>query len=229
MKNDRLIAADTAKYFVVSAFLFSFTACNNFTSSCYNDNCLYLTDTIINYNCQFIHNEGDTTFYDLKLQTSKSFFLLQRKLQYTVERKPNNRFPNGFRSVSTTGFKESSNRVWLHPPRADQFKYITQLAPYPEVKLPVEIGDTLSGNINMLTNWGEWSGKSSNYFLQVETDTTIRVNKKLESAFILKGCGNILEDTSCVTYHFLENHGFVFADYKNNKGERFIMKMKELY
>ena len=57
-----------------------------------------------------------------------------------------------------------------------QFKFITQLAPYPEVQLPIIKGDSIKGNINMLGNWGKWSGNSSDFYLYVEKDTSLLIN-----------------------------------------------------
>jgi hypothetical protein len=152
--------------------------------------------------------------------------LFQNKLRYIVERVPNAKHPNTFVSESTTGFTESEKTIWLHPPRADKFKFITQLAPYPEVRFPILIGDTIFGNIQMYSNWGDWTGHASEFYLTTLSDATLHFNSNMEPAYILCGYGTIKQDTACVTYVFSPKLGPVSGAYSNNQGKAFFMKMK---
>lgn len=196
--------------------------------SCFNEKCLYLPNSQTFYSASFIDDNNDTTHYEIQMVTTNGKFFLQNKLKYIVERVPNSIFPESFLSESTTGFIETEQKIWLHPPRTAQFKFITQLAPYPELQLPITIGDSIRGKINMLGNWGEWSGNSSDFYLYVEKDTSLLIHNKRENVYILKGCGKILSDISCVKYLFSLNNGFIYADYKNNNDEQFIIRHKDL-
>ena len=218
----------TMQLIIVTTIFLGFS-CSNKPLSCFNDNCVYLPNNQVSFDAFFVDSMADTTRYQIQLITSTHRFLFQNKLKYIVERIPNKRLPEKFLSESTTGFIESSERIWLHPPRTAQFKFITQLAPYPEVLLPIKVGDSLSGSINMLGNWGDWSGETSKFYLYVEKDSTLMLEKNIEKIYILKGCGEISSEVSCVKYLFSYNYGFVFWDYSNNKGQRFLMKKSELF
>lgn len=225
--NICIFRAVVGKFLPITALFFSFS-CGNKPMSCFNDKCLYLPDSHSLYDAFFVEKYKDTTYYEIQMFTKKSKFLFQNKLKYIIERTPNTIFPERFLSESTTGFIETKERIWLHPPRTAQFKFITQLAPYPEVQLPINIGDSITGNINMLGNWGDWSGKSSEFYLYVEKDSSLVLNGKLDNIYILKGCGSIQSDISCVKYLFSFTYGFIYAVYKNNKGQQFLMKRSDL-
>jgi len=188
--------------------------------------CIYMPNNNSEYTGYYVNEARDTTFYKINLISSSKGFLLQKKLKYIVTRlKDKNATSGDYTSESTTGFTEDSNRIWLHPPRADKFKYITQLAPYPEVLFPMTPGDTIKGKIHMVANWGQWSGKSSEYYLTVAD--TLLDKRNNETRYILKGCGHILNDISCVEYLFSLSKGFINAHYSFNGKEHFYMELKE--
>lgn len=195
-----------------------------FISCTSNQNKLYQAGKIWYYDAEY-HNSDSLFNYRIELIPG-GVFLLQQKIKWIVIL-PNNNVENEvlFRSEATTGFKENDSEIWLHPPRSHQFKYLTQLAPYPQVKLPLILGDTIKGSINMVSNWGEWNGKSSRYQL-------VLTDKKYSSVYqdtlwLLKGKGILEQDTASVTHWFSKTEGFVSSIYANNKGEYFEMKLKK--
>ncbi|MCC5916591.1 MAG: hypothetical protein JJU02_04610 [Cryomorphaceae bacterium] len=206
---------------------FLFFSCGNTGDSCFDQTCIYLQGTEHTYQGIFVDQDSDTTFYEIQLISGGGHFLLQKKLKYIVERVPNTKHPEKFLSESTTGFTETVEGIWLHPPRVDKFRYITQLAPYPEVKFPLTLNDTIAGSIHMMGNWGDWTGHSSSFHLTVASDTVLKNAGATESAFVLKGCGTILNDISCVSYVFSPNRGFVYAKYQNSRSEFFEMRLTE--
>lgn len=229
MRSNNKFKAVIIKSFFMTVLFFVFACTQRQRSfSCFNEKCLYLPNSQTFYSASFIDDNNDTTHYEIQMVTTNGKFFLQNKLKYIVERVPNSIFPESFLSESTTGFIETEQKIWLHPPRTAQFKFITQLAPYPEVHLPIIKGDSIKGKINMLGNWGEWSGNSSDFYLYVEKDTSLLINNKHENIYILKGCGKILSDISCVKYLFSLDNGFIYADYKNNSDEQFIIRRKDL-
>ncbi len=134
----------------------------------------------------------------------------------------NLKLESNFKSESTTGFKESKDHIWLHPPRADKFKKITQLAPYPQIELPSSVGQEYTGSIFMASNWGEWSGKSSTYFLKV--DSTFLDSAINEEVVSLSGLGYLEKDTCSVNYLFSSKLGFYYWHYTYNNAITFEMK-----
>jgi|GEM_PF-3424696 len=211
------------KFVAATAAILQFSACAMLGDAEPCADCIYLNGDTVKFDAFHIGTSSDTTYYTVELITSPSGFLAQRKLNYIVTGyNERNRSTKNLISESTTGFFEDTTRIWLHPPRDDKFEKITQLAPYPEVNLPVRIGDTIKGKITMAFNWGEWNGHSSRYYLAV-VDSTAEVNSN-ETVYTLRGCGTISNDTSCVEYLFSTSRGFVKASYAYKEKEFFYME-----
>jgi hypothetical protein len=211
-------------YIPYTLFIMFTFGCSAPIDSCFRGKCLYNQGQKSIYQAYYMSPAYDTTWYKIELIAAGESFLFQKKLKYIVERIPNSSYPEQFISESTTGYLEDFNRVWLHPPRTDLFKWITQLAPYPEILNPMEIGDTIRGSINMLGNWGTWSGHASSFYLTAVKDSVFLNQEQQDSLLVLYGCGVLLENTSCVTYIFSFSNGFISAEYQNDKGEKFVMK-----
>lgn len=56
---------------------------------------------------------------------------------------------------TTTGIIETADRVWMHPFRSNQYTF-TEVAPFPEVHLPLSPGQRWSGNLHIHDGWGVW-------------------------------------------------------------------------
>ena len=60
-----------------------------------------------------------------------------------------------------TGIIENENRIWMHPFRSNQYAF-TEVAPFPEVALPLEIGKTWGSSLQIYEGWGEWANSTLN-------------------------------------------------------------------
>lgn len=209
--------------FLICFIVFFCFSCN--TTKC--DECIYKNADDAQFKFDAYHIDiplKDTTYYSILMESGNSFFLAQNKLKYKVLKyQTYQKVKSNFKSESTTGFKENSEYIWLHPPRTDLFKRITQLAPYPQISLPPEIGKTYDGSIHMASNWGDWSGKSSSYTLEV--DSVYFDSIRDEEVVALSGCGYLEKDTCCVKYSFSSRYGFYKWDYTWNNTQRFTMTM----
>lgn len=63
---------------------------------------------------------------------------------------------NEWRKQETTGIIEDENTIWMHPFRSNQYAF-TEVAPFPSVRLPLEVGFSWSSSLNIYAGWGEWS------------------------------------------------------------------------
>lgn len=196
-----------------------------FISCTSKENKLYQSGKIWNYEAEY--RSVDSLFnYEIQMIPGGSF-LFQQKIKWLVT-VPDSLRTEGFlfRSDATTGFIESEEKIWLHPPRTHRFKYITQLAPYPQVQFPLVLGDTIKGSINMVGNWGAWNGKSTSYELVLTSKEYSAMYQ--DSLWVLQGRGVLEQDTATVTHRFSETKGFVESLYENNRGVYFYMKLKEV-
>ena len=77
-----------------------------------------------------------------------------------------------WRTRATTGAIENPTGVWIHPIRENQF-LSTEVAPFPQVPLPLKIGSTYAWKLPIPNGqWGIWGGKNDR--IQVPSRVTGR-------------------------------------------------------
>lgn len=59
-------------------------------------------------------------------------------------------------AVEKTGAIENEERVWMHPPRRNVLA-ILELAPFPELRFPIEVGKSWTSTLNLYEGWGKYS------------------------------------------------------------------------
>ncbi|MEO9870447.1 hypothetical protein [Ekhidna sp.] len=82
---------------------------------------------------------------------------------------------------TTTGIIENENIIWMHPFRQNQYSF-TEVAPFPEVRLPLEHGKTWSGSLNIYEGWGDWANSTlTNYYEVIGYENLELPYRKLEA------------------------------------------------
>jgi hypothetical protein len=191
------------------------------------DDCIYLPERTQYFKAMHLAENSDTSYYDLKLHTSTSrFMFFQNSLKYELIRYKSYKRDSVEKHIyTTTGFTENNSRIWLHPPRSDKFKFITQLAPFPQIKLPVNFNDTIKGSIRMGSGWDEWKSKSTSYYI-TPIDSVFDPDLN-ETVYILYGCGTLENNESCVYRYFSKSKGFIKANYVFNDTAYFFLKLTD--
>ena len=113
------------------------------------------------------------------------------------------------------GVIENVKEVWMHPFRYNQFNF-TEVAPFPEVKFPLRIGKTWTGNLNIQEGWGDWEN-TNGYFVYKVT-----ANEDITTIFgLIENCWKVESKSkydfgqSRFEYWFSEKLGFVKMHYIN--------------
>lgn len=73
----------------------------------------------------------------------------------TLEKYSLNKEYGNWGNMESTGVIETKDRIWMHPFRKNQYTF-TEVVPFPQVVLPLEIGKKWSGTLN-IHDWGVWS------------------------------------------------------------------------
>ena len=64
------------------------------------------------------------------------------------------------------GVIENENRIWIHPLRQNQY-VLTEIAPFPEVKLPLEVNRSWQSMLQIYEGFGSFQGDvKSNYIIE---------------------------------------------------------------
>ncbi|RNI29621.1 hypothetical protein EFA69_08670 [Rufibacter immobilis] len=128
----------------------------------------------------------------------------------------------------TTGVIENSEEVWMHPFRSNQFDF-TEVAGFPEVQLPLEIGKTWTSYIHPGKGWGDWENTT------VTSVYRVKKQEKLKTAFReFENCWKI----ACVStapfgdskhdFWFDAHYGFVRMEYTNYQGQTLTFDLEEV-
>ena len=112
----------------------------------------------------------------------------------------------------------------MHPPRTNQYKF-TEVAPFPEIYFPFEIGKSWESNLNIQRGWGEWSDTygSSEYVVHGTDDFLI--NEQVITCWIIKAKSTFPFGVSYAEFWFHEDYGFVKLNYVNYKEEVLDLKL----
>lgn len=144
------------------------------------------------------------------------FYKNSRELKKLFE----DRFSIGWINADTTGFVESEQRVWLHPPRNNQYS-LTEFAPFPDVRKNMQVGDSIATKLLIGEGWGEFSHSEviSTYYPEKivieKTDTIRKIHARAVSG----------DKVNTVDYEFHSGRGFLYFDYLFYNGDRLRIEL----
>ena len=127
----------------------------------------------------------------------------------------------GWVHSDTTGAVENENSCWIHPPRKNQFM-ILELAPYPEIDFPLEIGKKYSRILFIGDGWGSIS--NSKVYREYEVK-----NQKEENWYVSAEARPTAypDDVNRLEFIFNEKEGFTSLKYTFSNGIRIDMERIE--
>jgi len=129
---------------------------------------------------------------------------------------------------SVTGIIENEERIWIHPFRSNQF-VTNEVAPFPQVRLPLEVGKRWTSRIAMYEGWGDWENKTVYSKYEVvghEAVTTPFANFK--QSWKISSASNFDLGKTQFEYWFDEDYGFVKMNYVNYGGQRIEFELEQV-
>lgn len=125
------------------------------------------------------------------------------------------------------GIIENVERVWIHPMRQNQYKF-TEVAPFPDVRLPLELNKTWETTLNIGNSYGEWANSSGISEYEVINKGALTFEDTNIEYWEIKSKSSFPFGVSELNYKFNENLGFIEMKYKNYAGEKLDIKMVEI-
>ncbi len=163
---------------------------------------------------------------ELQDVASLNFSFTREEMSFCVNNAVNKTYDMAGRWTDSTmeGVIENDREVWMHPIRHNQYIF-TEVAPFPEVKLPLEVGKTWKGGIGGLGGWGDWDGMDimSSYEVIKHEDTVLPFGKL--KCWVIEASSSFDLGESTLTLLFNEDYGFVKMDYTNYVGQRLVFEM----
>ncbi|WP_370089118.1 hypothetical protein [Ekhidna sp.] len=109
---------------------------------------------------------------------------------------------------TNTGIIENEGMFWMHPFRQNQYNF-TEVAPFPGVRLPLEIGKTWTGNLNIGDGWGDWKNSTLSNIYQVVAFEEIDLSYGKMQAWHINSTTTAPFGVSTHNFWFNDELGFV--------------------
>ncbi len=157
-------------------------------------------------------------------------------IQYEFSKKMENRISKhqkdlyGFlypwQEKTTTGIIENEKEVWMHPVRGNQY-FITEVAPFPQVKLPLSVGASWTNSLSIHDGWGSWSNSTGNIYYKVvtEEDVITQASDSEIRCYKIEAKARFPFGTSYATFWFSRAEGFIKINYKLYTGEKLTFEL----
>ena len=190
------------------------------------ENPIYQPNHEWTYDAYFYNESGnllDSQVVKLKIFDER-FFISQTKIKWIFEK---NNATSGV--TETTGVIENDKRVWIHPPRSNNFTSFTEYSGFPEVRFPVEVGKTWKSALTLGTYATEKSGNKLNVDYEIISDSEhILTNNGVFDCIKIKAVGSSGLGEYSHTYYFDSTYGFVYSEYEKSAGEKLILSLKDI-
>ncbi|MDX1477363.1 MAG: hypothetical protein R3301_06625 [Saprospiraceae bacterium] len=128
---------------------------------------------------------------------------------------------------ATEGIIENAEKVWIHPIRHNQYIF-TEVAPFPEIKLPPEEGEKWSATISGLGGWGDWDGASIFSGYTNKGKEKVKLPIGTFECWAIEARATFDYGTSTAMFHFHEDLGFVKMSYRNYLGQGLVFVMQSV-
>ena len=136
--------------------------------------------------------------------------------------------PNGLKRRWAHKFQEgvieNENRIWMHPLRQNQYA-LTEIAPFPEVKLPLQTGHLWESKLEIYQGFGTFQG-------DVKSKYVIELREARQYKFGTLACWKINATgehnklgKSGVVYYFNKDIGFTEMNYWFYNGYKISLKL----
>ncbi len=137
-------------------------------------------------------------------------------------------FSIGWDKVDSTGFIENTAKIFIHPPRHNQYS-ITEVAPFPQIIYPIELNKEYKSLNFIGSGWGDWSNLKMIYNYKIIGKTKITISNNTYDCWIIQSISESELGLSTLKFLFNEQVGFVkmsYSFYDNTKIELQLFKTK---
>jgi hypothetical protein len=183
---------------------------------------VYPADKIWTFSAEFYNTSSNLTRTDtVQLKTSNQRFMLtQNSITWILK-------SNDLILEETTGIIETENRLWIHPPRFNDYYDFTEYSAFPEIRQP--ISDTLAWEATILlgtfANDNTGNKVTMNYSItKIDTLNISPMNRKIE----ILGEGKSGLGVYTCKMDFQENVGFTKLSYTKENKEQLILKLLKI-
>lgn len=155
--------------------------------------------------------------YDLSGWSNEKIVEFQKKKNYPIN--------ESWVKYSNTGIIETTQKIWMHPPRQNEFKWL-ELTPFPEVRFPLKVGKTYSSSIITGEGWGDFSHKRIYSTYIIDDKIAYHLGDTVHNSFIIKARSKVADLTFESKFVFSADIGFLEFTYHSPYEEELSMRLK---
>lgn len=137
-------------------------------------------------------------------------------------------------SKKHTGVEETHSRIFLHPPRHNQYA-ILEFSPFPIVQFPLSVGKEWSWTNTIGYGWAKAAGIQNFkdvsdfiFYYKVTGNTTLKYDGETIRCFIIEASCKSQYGNSKLISFFNDKYGFVKMEYLNMDDSIFIFSLFEI-
>lgn len=196
---------------------------SNYISAKYEiENPIYEADKIWTFKAEFYDLEDSLNRIDTIMLTTynQRFLLFQNKVTWSLKK--------GKKEVQqTTGIIEDNKKIWLHPPRFEDYYDFTEYSAFPEIRKPVSIGNKWNTQMILGTYATKESGSKMEVKYIIERIDTLTKNPLNREVIILgQGISGLGLYKNLMT--FTDELGFTKMKYTKENGEKLIIELIDI-
>lgn len=114
--------------------------------------------------------------------------------------------------IDNTDSAMKYGKIWIHPPRFGDLQ-LTELVPFPEVRLPLKVGQTYTSNLTPGDGWGDLKGVNMEGHLSVSGKVQFKPRLICDSCWVIDAVGKSSKGVYSAPYYFHSSFGFVYMKY----------------
>lgn len=124
-----------------------------------------------------------------------------------------------------TGAIENSQEVWMHPFRSNQYNF-TEIAPFPHVTFPLQVGNSWSSSLTIGNGWGDWDNTTVYCEYVVAKEIQMKVaGKGAMKCWVIESKASMPLGVSTHNFYFNEKYGFIKMEYRNYAGQTLYIEL----
>lgn len=130
--------------------------------------------------------------------------------------------------ITSEGVIENEDEVFMHPFRSNQYDF-TEIAPFPEIQKPIQVGQKWKGELEIGKGWGDWSNTIwKNKYKVISRGDKIVKETNIKDCYKIRAIQkNGRLGKSILEYWYHPNHGFLEFNYTNPEKQTLKITLKE--
>lgn len=151
----------------------------------------------------------------------------EKKIEEIQKFNINKTLTHSWESSVTTGIIEDGNETLMHPFRQNQYGF-TEVASFPYVSFPLEVGKAWNSKLNIHEDWGDWSGSTLENYYEVISIDSVELSIGILDGWHIRGNTYASFGNSQHDFWYNDQYGFIKMIVKNYQNQLLKFELVEV-